>query len=187
MIPGSRRVLKLTETPGGFTLLEVAVAALLLSLVVAGVAPLVVTGDQVYGEAWRQQEMVRNARVVLDQIAVDFRRAVAVHRASGGVLRFDLTDGSGVRTVEYVLRPDGDLTYQVTPGSPQPLAGPFRSFEMACYDAQGATLSCADPLSLASVRQLEVRLEAGDPDPDPVRGPLPGVRLWTRVARRIDP
>jgi prepilin-type N-terminal cleavage/methylation domain-containing protein len=183
MKPASPRGLS-TERPGqaGFTLLEVAVVALLLSLVAAGVMPLLVTGDQAYQEAWRRQEMLRNARVALDQIGREFQRASAVLQASGGVLRLQVVAEAGEETVEFVLQPDGDLTYRLGAGPPQPLAGPFSGFQLRCFDAAGSEVLCSTP---ASVRQVEVQLDAADPEPDPVRGALPALHVTARVARRV--
>ncbi|MDR7607497.1 MAG: prepilin-type N-terminal cleavage/methylation domain-containing protein [Armatimonadota bacterium] len=167
---------------GGFTLLEAAVAVLLLSLVVAGVMPLLTTGDQVYQEGWRRQEMLRNAQVALDRIARDFVRAATVHQASGSTLRFDVLTETGFETVEYSLRADGDLTYRTANNAAQPLAGPFVSLRIDCFDATGAVVPCNNT---ALIRQVGLTVEAADPRPDPVRGPVPNLQVRTRVARRI--
>lgn len=102
---------------GGFTLLEAVVVLLLLSLVVAGVLPLLTTGDQVYGEARRSQGMLRNANVAVEHMVRDLRAAVALREAADGVLRLELprvqeAGKNGVaRVVEYRLAADGHLTY----------------------------------------------------------------------------
>lgn len=156
-------------------------ALLLLSMVVAGVMPLLTTGNGAYQEGWRQQEMLLNVQAALDSIGRDFARAVSVQQASAGTLRFEVDTGTGRETVEYALGPSGDLTYRSGNSPPQPLAGPFARFLIDCFDAQGAPQSCTDP----SLRQVELTVEAGDPRPDPVRGPVPNLRVSTRVARRI--
>ncbi len=96
---------------------------LLLSLVVAGVLPLLTTGDQVYGEARRSQGMLRNARVAVEHMVRDLRAAVALREATDGVLRLELPrpqekelppeqrKNALARVVEYQLAPDGHLTY----------------------------------------------------------------------------
>ncbi|MFN3286582.1 MAG: hypothetical protein ACK45F_09900 [bacterium] len=157
-------------------------ALLLLSLVVAGVMPLLTTGDQAYQEGWRRQEMVRNAQVALDRIARDFVRAATVHQASGGTLRFDVVTETGFETVEYSIGADGDLTYRTGGNAPQPLAGPFASFRIDCFGAAGQDVSCNNT---ALVRQVGLTLEAADPRPDPLRGPVPELQVRTRVARRV--
>lgn len=183
MIPGPRRASR--PWPGGqtgFTLLEVMAAVLLLSLVVAGVTPLLTMGNHAYQEGWRQQEMLRNAQVALDQIARDFVRAAAVLQASGGTLRFHVVSDTGSETVEYALGPDGDLTFRVGNNAPQPVAGPFASFRIDCFDAAGAPVTCNNT---ALIRQVGLTVEAADPRPDPVRGPVPNLQVRTRVARRV--
>lgn len=98
----------------GFTLLEVVVVLLLLSLVLAGVLPLLTTGEQSYDDARRRQEMLRNARVALERIVRELRSAQALRSVSDGVLRFDVAAEAGeVPTVEFALDPaTGDLEYR---------------------------------------------------------------------------
>jgi len=180
---GSRRTgRRWPRGQGGFTLLEAAVALLLLSLVVAGVMPLLAMGDQVYQEGWRRQEMLRNAQVALHRIARDFVRAATVQQASGGTLRFDAVTETGFETVEYSIGADGDLTYRTGNNVPQPLAGPFVSFRIDCFDATGAVVPCSNT---ALIRQVGLTVEAADPRPDPLRGPIPNLQVRTRVARRV--
>lgn len=96
--------------PSGFAVLELVVALLLLSVVVAGVAPLLTAGDQAYQETWRRQEMLRNVRTALDQMARQLRAAVAVREARDGLLRFDVaTEDGEASTVEYALDPSTGL------------------------------------------------------------------------------
>ncbi len=98
---------------GGFTLLEAVVVLLLLSLVVAGVLPLLTTGDLAYEGVRRRQEMLRNARVALDQITRELRAAQALRQVADGLLRFDVVAEDGnTPTVEYALEAGGDLTYR---------------------------------------------------------------------------
>lgn len=155
---------------------------LLLGLVVAGLLPLLATSDEAYQEAWRRQEMVRNVQLVLDQLARDFARASAVQQAWGGTLRLEVPTEGRFQVVEFALQPGGDLAYRVDDSLPQPLAGPFASFQLRCFDSAGSWVPCGD---VASVRQVEVELEATDPDPDPVRGPVPSVQVTARAARRV--
>ncbi|MCS7235194.1 MAG: hypothetical protein RMM30_04365 [Armatimonadota bacterium] len=162
--------------------METAVVVLLLSLVVAGVVPLLALGEEAYQEAWRRQEMLRNTRVALDRLAADFARASAVHQAASARLRFEVVTQTGPQTVEFALLPDGDLTYRVGSSPAQPLAGPFAAVDVRCLDGAGVSVDCSD---LPRVRQLELQLEAADPQPDPVRGPVPNLRVTTRVARRL--
>jgi type II secretory pathway pseudopilin PulG len=166
----------------GFTLLEAALVLLVVSLLVAGVMPMFALGDEAYQEAWRRQEMLRNARVALDQLAADFARASAVHQATSGTLRFEVVTQTGLQAVEFTLQPGGDLTYRVGNGPAQPLAGPFAALDVRCLDGAGVLVDCSD---LPRVRQLELRLEAADPQPDPVRGPVPNLRVTTRLTRRL--
>lgn len=166
----------------GFTLLEAAVALLLLSLAVAGVIPVLIAGNHAYQEGWRRGEMVRSAQAALDQIRRDFVRAATVRQASGSTLRFDVVSDTGFETVEYSLGPDGDLAYRAGNNGPQPLAGPFASFRIDCFDAAGATVPCNNT---AAIRQVELTVEAADPRPDAVRGPVPNLQVRTRVARRV--
>jgi len=158
------------------------VTLLLVSLVVAGVMPLLTTGNGAYQEGWRQQEMLRNSQVALDRIARDFVRAATIHQASGGTIRFDVATDTGFETVEYSIGLGGDLVYRRGNNAPQPLAGPFASFRIDCFDAAGGVLPCNN---VSLIRQVGLTLEATDPRPDPVRGPVPNLRVWTRVARRI--
>lgn len=101
----------------GFTLLEVVVVLLLVSLVVAGVLPLLTTGEQGYGEVRRSQDMLGNARVALDQMTRDLRAAVAVRQATDGLLRVELPRAQEhgkdalARVVEYRLDGGGHLTH----------------------------------------------------------------------------
>lgn len=101
----------------GFTFLEVVVALLLLSLVVAGVLPLLTTGGQVYEEVRRSHDMLRNARVAMDQMIRDLRAAVALREAGDGLLRVELPRAQEygkdalARVVEYQLATDGHLMY----------------------------------------------------------------------------
>lgn len=164
-------------------MLEATLALLLLSLLVAGLMPLVTLGDQAYQEGWRRQEMLRNARQALDQMMRDFQAATGLVHASAGVLRFEVGTDTGVRTVEYALQPNGDLTYRVDGGAAQPLAGPFESFRVTCYDEQGTLLQGCSPEN--QVRQVELHLEASDPQPDPIVGRISSLQVSTRVARRV--
>ena len=117
MTRGSPRGRKGSRSAGGFTLLEAVVVLLLMSLVVAGVLPLLTTGEQVYGEVRRSQDMLRNARVAMDQMTRDLRAAVALREAGDGLLRLTLprAEEHGKhaldRLVEYRLAADGHLTY----------------------------------------------------------------------------
>lgn len=102
----------------GYTLLEVVAVLLLLSLLVAGVLPLLTTGEQAYDEA-RRQEMQRNLRVALDRIMREVRAAQAVREAQNGLLvldpitEYDGDAGTDQPTVEFVLNPGtGDLEYR---------------------------------------------------------------------------
>jgi len=131
---------------GGFTLLEAVAVLLLLSLVVAGVLPLLTTGEQSYDEARRRQEMLRNARVALDRIVRELRAAQSLRQASGGVLRFDLAAEAGeVPTVEFVLDSvTGDLQYRwasdwdyrrrITVRAPGGVAVPAGYSVYVCFD-----------------------------------------------------
>ena len=56
------------------------------------------------------------------------------------------------------------------------LAGPFRSMTLTCFDATGASISCA---STSSVRAVEVALTVMDPD-----GQVPDITLTARAHRQ---
>ena len=58
----------------------------------------------------------------------------------------------------------------------QPLAGPFRSLGVACFDGSGASISCSP---VTSVRQVQVSLVAMDPT-----GAIPDVTVTEQVAVR---
>jgi type II secretory pathway pseudopilin PulG len=136
----------LVRKDGGFTLLEAVAVLLLLSLVVAGVLPLLTTGEQSYDEARRRQEMLRNARVALDRIVRELRAAQSLRQASSGVLRFDLAAEAGeVPTVEFVLDSvTGDLQYRwasawdyrrrITVQAPAGVAVPAGYSVYVCFD-----------------------------------------------------
>lgn len=58
----------------------------------------------------------------------------------------------------------------------QPLAGPFRSLGVACFDGSGASIACS---SVTAVRQVQVSLVAMDPT-----GATPDVTVTEQVAVR---
>ncbi len=100
----------------GISYIEVLVTALLLSLVVGAMLPLLTQGQESYWELRQRQQMVQNARVALDKIVREFRAAESLRAVGPGLLRFTLYwgDGSGASpTVEYVLNnATGDLQYR---------------------------------------------------------------------------
>jgi hypothetical protein len=70
----------------------------------------------------------------------------------------------------------GTETSGTRPDSLQPLAGPFRSLSVTCFDGSGASTSCS---SLASVREIEVSLVAMDP-----AGVVPDITVTERAVRQ---
>ncbi len=131
---------------GGFTLLEAVAVLLLLSLAVAGVLPLLTTGEQTYDEARRRQELLRNARVALDRIVREVRAAQALREAASGVVRLDLAAEDGAQpAVEFVLDgASGDLQYRwgsdwdyrrrITVRAPAGVAVPAGYSVYVCFD-----------------------------------------------------
>ncbi len=115
-MPRSPRVRSGLAPAGGFTYAEVLLVVLLLSLVVAGILPLLTGGDASYQEVRRRQEMMQNARVALDKLLRELRAAESIRVVSPPMIQMTLFwgDGSGATpTVEYVLNAvTGDLQYR---------------------------------------------------------------------------
>ncbi len=154
---------------------------LVLGVVVAGVLPLVTAGDESYEEARRGQEMLRNVRVALGWMARDVRPSVAAEwDVSARALRLQVERGTSTERVEYALQGQ-DLVYRRGSEPPSVLGGPFSRFDVRCFDGHDNPVACSDP----GTRQLELELEAVDPDTDPVRGPVDPLRVVSRVARRV--
>ncbi len=115
-MPRSPRARSRPASAGGFTYAEVLLVVLLLSLVVAGILPLLTGGDASYQEVRRRQEMMQNARVALDKLLRELRAAESIRVATPPQIQMTLFwgDGSGATpTVEYVLNAvTGDLQYR---------------------------------------------------------------------------
>jgi|GEM_PF-1523589 len=116
MTPKSPRGPEPRRGEAGLSFVEVLLAALLLSLVVGGVLPLLGGAQGSYEETRRRQELVENARVALDLLLRQVRAAESFRVISPGLIRLTLFwgDGSGsAPTVEYVLDgTGGELAYR---------------------------------------------------------------------------
>ncbi len=143
------------------TLIEVLVVTSLLAVVVGALMPVLTVGQQTWQHAPRRQDMVQNARIAMDHL-MDRLRAVQTFTAiSATNISFTYFYGDGATTLTAEYRLNGnelEWRYDVNPFAP--LAGPFRSMSVSCFDTIGTAIACA---SAAQVRSVQVSLVAMDP------------------------
>ncbi len=164
----------------GLTLVEVLVVFALLALVVGGLLPLLTAGANTWDHAHRRQEMVQNARRALDQLTHHLRAAQTFFVINSTNIRFSyfFGDAASTPTVEFQLNgTTNELEYRWDPDAFQPLAGPFRSMSVTCFDASGGSIACT---SVASVRSVQVALVAMDP-----QGIVPDITVTARAFRQV--
>jgi prepilin-type N-terminal cleavage/methylation domain-containing protein len=164
----------------GMTLIEVLVVTSLLALVVGGLLPMLTAGQQTWEHAHRRQDMVQNARSALDHLIHTLRAAQSFVVISSTNIRFSyfFGDGAATPTIEYQLNgATNELEYRQDPDAFQPLAGPFRSMSVQCFDGSGATIACT---SVTSVRSVEVSLVVMDP-----QGQIPDITVTSRAFRQV--
>ncbi len=144
------------------SLVEVLVVTSLLALVVGALMPVLTTGEQTWRHAHRRVEMVQNARIGLDHL-IDKLRAVqsfSTVSATNIAYTYFYGDNATVRTAEHRLN-GNELEWRNDAANPfAPLAGPFRSMSVTCFNNAGATIACT---SVSSVRAVQVSLVAMDP------------------------
>lgn len=163
----------------GSTFLEVLVVTSLLALVVGALVPLLTAGQQTWDEGRRRQEMTQNARIALDELVHQMRAAQSFVVVSSTNIRFAFFfgDGTTTPTVEFQLNAaTNELEYRWNADAFQPLAGPFRSMSVLCFDATNASIACT---SVASTSSVQVSLVAMDPD-----GQIPDVTVTSRAFRQ---
>lgn len=163
----------------GMTLIEVLVATSLLALVVGALMPILTAGQQTWDHAHRRMDMIQNARIALDHLADRLRAAQTFSVISSTNIRFTYFygDAATVRTNEYRRNAaTNELEYRWDPDPFVPLAGPFRSMTVTCFNDAGATVSCA---TAASVRSVQVALVAMDP-----QGVVADITITTRAFRQ---
>lgn len=155
--------------------------SLLLVLIAGGILPLLTAGQLTWERAHPRWDMVQNARTALDHMMRRLRAAQSFSTISATNIAFTyfFGDGSSTRTAEYQLidDTDDDLDYREGAASFQPLAGPFRSMSVQCFDAPGTSISCT---STASVRSVQITLVVMDP-----QGEIPDITVTSRAFRQI--
>jgi hypothetical protein len=165
----------------GTTLLEVLMVSLLLAMVVGGLMPLLTVGQLTWEHAQPRSDMVQNARIALDHMIRRLRAAQTFTTISATDIAFTyfFGDGSSIRTAQYQLIDDADddLDYREGVGAFQPLAGPFRSMSVQCFDASGISITCA---VAANVRSVQVSLVVMDP-----QGKIPDLTVTSRAFRQV--
>lgn len=161
------------------TLVEVLVATALIALLLGGLLPLLTSGQLSWEHAHRRTAMVQNARVAMDSLTHALRAAGTFQVLGPTNIRFTHFFGDGsTPTVEYRLNgATNELEYRWDPDPFQPLAGPFRTMSLQCFDASGDPADCGTP---ASVRSVQVALAVMDPD-----GVVPDILLTSRAFRQV--
>lgn len=162
----------------GITFVEILVVTSLLAMVLGGILPLLTVGQQTYGHAHPRSDMVQNARIGLDKFIREMRAAQTFQTISSTNIAFTFFLGDGTTsTAEYRLNAaTSELEYRRGTDPFQPLAGPFRSMSVSCFDAAGAAIACSPA---ASVRSVQVALVVMDP-----QGKIPDITVTSRAFRQ---
>ena len=161
------------------TLMEVLVVTSLLALVVGALVPLLTAGQQTWQHAHRRQDMVQNARIAFDHLIHALRAAESFTTITSTNIAFSYFFGDGTTpTVGYQLNgTTNELEYRRGLDAFQPLAGPFRSMSVECFDAAGASIACTP---VASVRSVQVSLVVMDP-----QGKVPDITVTSRAFQQV--
>lgn len=161
------------------TFIEVLVVTSLLALVVGALAPVLTTSEQTWRHAHRRMEVVQNARFAMDHLLDKFRAVQAFSVISSTNIGFTYFYGNGtsIFTAEYRMN-GNELEWRYDPTLAfAPLAGPFRSMNVTCFDSTAATIACT---SAASVRSVQVALVAMDPS-----GEVADITVTGRAFRQV--
>lgn len=160
------------------TFVEVLVVTSLLALVVGALAPVLTASEQTWRHAHRRIEMVQNARLAMDHLMDRLRAVQTFTTISSTNISFTYFYGDGVTTLtaEYRLNVN-ELEWKYDVNAFAPLAGPFRSMSVSCFDATAAAVSCT---SAASVRSVQVSLVAMDPS-----GEVADITVTGRAFRQV--
>lgn len=176
MIRRSRHIHRcLRRAEVGLTLVEVAVAGLLLAVVVGALIPLLSIGQQTWFQSRGTEEIEFNARFALDSLVSTIRAAQSLQVISPTDIRLTYFFGDGTTQLEeYILdTTTNELQYRRNTDSPAPFAGPFRSMSVVCFDNTNATTACT---TVASVRSVQISLVAMDP-----QGVVPDMNFTART------
>jgi type II secretory pathway component PulJ len=162
----------------GHSLVELLIAAALLSLVMAATLSILQSGLAASGWGSGRVEAQQAARVALERMARELREAgydpasagieaVVVAEPARIVFQRDL-NGNGVidpthERVTYLLRPGESTLRRDAGGGAQPIAEGVRRFALTYFDARGAPTSA--PAQIASIR---IELETGRPVPQSI-------------------
>ena len=174
----------------GFTLAELLVVIAVTGLIMAGLASLLISGQQSYLQGSNQVEAQQNARVAIEPMMQEVRGAgynptnatfdaVTAQSASGFTLQNDWNGNGGIEpgisvTVGGITRGE-QVTYSlsgttlrrqesVLDSAPQPIAQ-VQQLTLQYLDASGAVTTTA-----ANIRTVVVTLQA-EPDNQPAASP----------------
>lgn len=181
-LPGPGWLLRVARDAAGFTFVEVLVASALLVLAVGALLPMLAIAQQTWDVAPRRATMIQNARAAVDRMVREMRAAQAFDALGTGALRFTMFAGgrsaNPTMTVDYQLNVvNRDLEYRRDADPWQPLAGPFRSLSVTCFDSTNATIACA-PAS--AVRSVQIALVVMDS-----QGVAPDITVSFRAYRQV--
>lgn len=148
------------------TFVEVLVATALIALVLGGLLPLLTSGQLTWEHVHRRTPMVENARTAIDTLTHSLRAAQEFFVLGPANIRFSYSFGDGSSPiVEFRFNASTrELEYRWDPDPFQPLAGPFESMTVNCFDMTGAPSACTN----TSANSVQVALTALDPDGNPI-------------------
>jgi Tfp pilus assembly protein PilW len=93
--------MNITRGSGGFTLVEVLVAGMLLVLVSGAVLGLYTTAIYTWQVQTKTHDTREHLRVGMDRLTRELRQATQLTKATESLIEFKLPDGKTVKTVEY--------------------------------------------------------------------------------------
>lgn len=112
--------MKIARGTGGFTLVEVMVAGILLALVAGAVLGLYTTAIYTWQVRTQTHDTREHLRVGMDRFTRELRQATQLTRATESLIEFKSSDG---RTIEYKYEPSTNQLNRrvVGSGTPKPV------------------------------------------------------------------
>jgi len=139
----------------GFTLVELMLSILLLSILFTAVWGLFGQGFILWKQGEHQIDMYESLRISLDRLGRELRYAREIKSSSNDTNLYFVNDGG--TTVRYYC--SSYALYRQIPGDvPQPLASDIQSVSFAYYNSAGADVDVS--VQAAAVKQVKIMITA---------------------------
>lgn len=171
-----RLVRRIVRDEGGFSLIELTIAAALLVLIVAASLTVLESGAQTERGQRVRAETLEDQRIGMERMTKEIRQALSIETASTrSALHMETLVGGVEHDVTYEVT-GGVLRRTLDGGTAVPLVSGVVSDEVFCYDPPDCLLSSPDS---SSPKLIEVALEV-----EPDSSGAPSVLLKTDVHLR---